>query len=50
MAGIPHPYFDWNDSIPDFFAQLRPDLQNQGIDPNDNVTGPLTGRDNGRPT
>src|SRR5581483_2004602 len=33
MAGIPHPYFDWNDSIPDFLAQLRLDLQNRGIDP-----------------
>ena len=33
MAGIPHPYFDWDDSIPDFLAQLRLDLQNQGIDP-----------------
>ncbi|GES81414.1 hypothetical protein GLOIN_2v1778046 [Rhizophagus clarus] len=33
MAGIPHPYFDWDDSIPDFFAQLRLDLQNWGIDP-----------------
>ena len=46
MAGIPHPYFDWGDSIPDFLAQLRLDLQNQGIDPNDNVAGPPTGRDN----
>ncbi|UZO04192.1 uncharacterized protein OCT59_024583 [Rhizophagus irregularis] len=33
MAGIPHPYFDWDDSIPDFLAQLRLDLQNRGIDP-----------------
>jgi hypothetical protein len=33
MAGIPHPYFDWNNSIPDFLAQLRLDLQNRGIDP-----------------
>ncbi|GET63112.1 hypothetical protein GLOIN_2v1778046 [Rhizophagus irregularis DAOM 181602=DAOM 197198] len=46
MAGIPHPYFDWDDSIPDFLAQLRLNLQNQGIDPNDNVAGPPTGRDN----
>jgi len=46
MAGIPHPYFDWDDSIPDFLAQLRLDLQNRGIDPNDNVAGPPTGRDN----
>ncbi|CAB4425306.1 unnamed protein product [Rhizophagus irregularis] len=46
MAGIPHPYFDWDDSIPDFLAQLRLDLQNWGIDPNDNVAGPPTGRDN----
>ncbi|UZO29133.1 uncharacterized protein OCT59_022622 [Rhizophagus irregularis] len=46
MAGIPHPYFDWDDSIPDFLAQLRLDLQNRRIDPNDNVAGPPTGRDN----
>jgi hypothetical protein len=46
MTGIPHPYFDWDDSIPDFLAQLRLDLQNRGIDPNDNVAGPPTGKDN----
>src|SRR5688572_28380672 len=46
MAGIPHPYFDWDDSIPDFLAQLRLDLQNREIDPNDNAGGPPTGRDN----
>ncbi|GES89645.1 hypothetical protein GLOIN_2v1778046 [Rhizophagus clarus] len=46
MAGIPHPYFDCDDSIPDFLAQLRLDLQNRGIDPNDNVGDPPTGRDN----
>ena len=46
MAGIPHPYFDWDDSIPDFLAQLRLDLQNRKIDPNDNTTGFPTGRDN----
>ncbi|GES97969.1 hypothetical protein GLOIN_2v1778046 [Rhizophagus clarus] len=46
MAGIPHPYFDWDDSILDFLAQLRLDLQNRGIDPNDNAGGPPTGRDN----
>ncbi|RGB34391.1 hypothetical protein C1646_760589 [Rhizophagus diaphanus] len=46
MAGIPHPYFDWDDSIPDFLAQLRLDLHNRGIDPNDNVAGPPTERDN----
>src|SRR6266542_2669682 len=46
MAGIPHPWFDWDDSIPDFLAQLRLDLHNRGIDPNDNVAGPPTGRDN----
>ena len=33
MAGIPHSWFDWGDSIPDFLAQLRLDLQNWGIDP-----------------
>src|SRR5437763_11189884 len=43
MAGIPHPYFDWDDSIPDFLAQLRLDLQNREIDPNDNAGGPPTG-------
>jgi len=32
MAGIPHPYFDWDDSIPDFLVQLRLDLQNREID------------------
>ncbi|CAB5181433.1 unnamed protein product [Rhizophagus irregularis] len=46
MAGIPHPYFDWDDSIPDFLAQLRLDLQNREIDINDNVADSLTGRDN----
>ncbi|UZO26597.1 uncharacterized protein OCT59_018811 [Rhizophagus irregularis] len=46
MAGIPHLYFDWDDSIPDFLAQLRLDLQNREIDPNDNVAGLPTGRDN----
>ncbi|UZO04170.1 uncharacterized protein OCT59_024562 [Rhizophagus irregularis] len=46
MAGIPHPYFDWDDSIPDFLAQLRLDLQNREIDPNDNVAGSPIGRDN----
>ncbi|CAI2198255.1 20016_t:CDS:1, partial [Funneliformis geosporum] len=33
MAGIPHPWFDWGNSIPDFLAQLRQDLHNRGIDP-----------------
>ncbi|CAI2197872.1 9976_t:CDS:1, partial [Funneliformis geosporum] len=33
MARIPHSYFDWDDSILDFLAQLRLDLQNRGIDP-----------------
>src|SRR5215213_1883036 len=46
MAGIPHPWFDWVDSIPDFLAQLRLDLHNRGIDPNDNLAGPPAGRDN----
>ncbi|CAB5136913.1 unnamed protein product [Rhizophagus irregularis] len=46
MARIPHPYFDWDDSIPDFLAQLRLDLQNRGINSNDNAAGPPTGRDN----
>src|SRR3954469_25004176 len=46
MAGIPHPWFDWDDSIPDFLAQLRLDLHNREIDPNDNVAVPITGRDN----
>ncbi|CAG8650448.1 20553_t:CDS:2 [Cetraspora pellucida] len=46
MAGIPHPYFDWDNSIPDFLAQLRLDLQNWGIDPNNNAGGPPTERDN----
>ncbi|UZO02116.1 uncharacterized protein OCT59_020610 [Rhizophagus irregularis] len=46
MAGIPHPYFDWDDSIPDFLAQLRLDLQNRRINSNDNAAGPPTGRDN----
>src|SRR2546421_4174325 len=32
MAGIPHPWFDWDNSIPDFLAQLRLDLQNCAID------------------
>src|ERR1044071_7020305 len=29
MAGIPHPYFDWDDSILDFLAQLRLDLRSE---------------------
>ena len=33
MAGIPYSWFDWGDSIPDFLAQLRLDLQNWDIDP-----------------
>jgi len=32
MAGISHLWFDWGDSILDFLAQLRLDLQNWGID------------------
>ncbi|GET63028.1 hypothetical protein GLOIN_2v1778046 [Rhizophagus irregularis DAOM 181602=DAOM 197198] len=40
------PYFDWDDSIPGFLAQLRLNLQNQNINPNDNAAGPSTGRDN----
>jgi hypothetical protein len=44
MAGE-HPYFDWDDNIPDFLAQLRLDLQRRGIDPADNAGGPPTGRD-----
>ncbi|PKC56161.1 hypothetical protein RhiirA1_446632 [Rhizophagus irregularis] len=46
MAGIPHLYFDWNDSIPDFLVQLRLNLQNWGIDPNDNIADPPIRRDN----
>ncbi len=45
MAGIPQPFFDWDDDIPDFLAKLRLYLQNQGVDPADNAGGPLTGRD-----
>ena len=32
MAGE-HPYFDWDDNIPDFLAQLRLEFQKRGIDP-----------------
>ncbi|PKY31502.1 hypothetical protein RhiirB3_393373 [Rhizophagus irregularis] len=46
MVGIPHLYFDWNDSIPDFLVQLRLNLQNWGIDPNDNIADPPIRRDN----
>ena len=46
MAEIPHPYFDWGDSIPDFLMQLKLDLQNRGIDPNDNVADLSIERDN----
>src|SRR5215216_3566503 len=45
MAGIPQPFFDWDDSISDFLAKLRLYLQNQGVDPADNAGGPLTGRE-----
>ncbi|CAI2187824.1 12566_t:CDS:2 [Funneliformis geosporum] len=46
MAGIPYPYFNWGDSILDFLVQFKLDLQNREIDPNDNIAGPLIGRDN----
>ncbi|CAB5213232.1 unnamed protein product [Rhizophagus irregularis] len=45
MAGIPQPFFDWDDSIPDFLAKLRLYLQNQGVDPADNAGAPPTGRE-----
>ena len=45
MAGIPQPFFDWGDDIPDFLAKLRLYLQNQGVDPADNARGPLTERE-----
>src|SRR6266542_5125764 len=45
MAGIPQPFFDWDDDIPDFLAKLRLYLQNQGVDPADNAGGLPTGRD-----
>ena len=45
MAGIPQPFFNWGDDIPDFLAKLRLYLQNQGVDPADNAGGPPTGRD-----
>jgi hypothetical protein len=28
MAGIPQPFFNWGDDIPDFLAKLRLYLQN----------------------
>ncbi|CAG8740102.1 7440_t:CDS:2, partial [Gigaspora rosea] len=34
-----------SDDIPDFLAKLRLYLQNQGVDPADNVGGPPTGRE-----
>ncbi|PKY19741.1 hypothetical protein RhiirB3_432866 [Rhizophagus irregularis] len=43
--GIPQPFFDWDDSIPDFLAKLRLYLQNQGVDPADNAGAPPTGRE-----
>ncbi|CAG8847167.1 44728_t:CDS:2, partial [Gigaspora margarita] len=45
MAGIPQPFFDWGDNIPDFFAKLRLYLQNQGVNLADNAAGPPTGRE-----
>ena len=45
MAEMNQPFFDWDDSIPDFLAQLRLHLQKRGIDPNDNAGAPVTGRD-----
>jgi len=45
ITGIPQPFFDWDDSIPDFLAKLRLYLQNQGVDLADNVGGPPTGRE-----
>ena len=45
MAGISQPFFDQNDSIPDFLAKLRLYLQNQGVNPADNVKGLLIGRE-----
>ncbi|CAB4418762.1 unnamed protein product [Rhizophagus irregularis] len=45
MAGLPIPFFDWGDDIPNYLAQLRLYLQHQGVDPADNAAGPPTGRD-----
>ncbi|PKK58370.1 hypothetical protein RhiirC2_796415 [Rhizophagus irregularis] len=45
MAGIPQPFFDWDDSIPDFLVKLRLYLQNQAVDSANNAGGPLTGRE-----
>jgi hypothetical protein len=44
MAGIPQPFFDWGDDIPDFLAKLRLYLQNQGVDLADNAGAPVIGR------
>ncbi|GET56898.1 hypothetical protein GLOIN_2v1778046 [Rhizophagus irregularis DAOM 181602=DAOM 197198] len=45
MAGIPQPFFDWDDNISDFLVKLRLYLQNQGVDLADNAGGPPTGRE-----
>ena len=45
MAGIPQPFFDWGDDIADFLTKLRLYLQNQGVNPADNVGGTPIGRD-----
>ncbi|CAG8683005.1 7441_t:CDS:2 [Cetraspora pellucida] len=45
MAGIPQPFFDWSDDIPDFLVKLRLYLQNQGVNLADNAGDPPTGRE-----
>ncbi|RIB15351.1 hypothetical protein C2G38_2192589 [Gigaspora rosea] len=45
MVGIPQPFFDWGDNIPDFLVKLRLYLQNQGVDLANNTGGPPTGRE-----
>ncbi|CAB5181817.1 unnamed protein product [Rhizophagus irregularis] len=43
---MPTTYSEIEGIYIDFLAQLRLDLQNQEIDPNDNLAGSSTGRDN----
>ncbi|GBB88516.1 hypothetical protein RclHR1_15040002 [Rhizophagus clarus] len=45
MVGIPQPFFDWDDSIPDFLAKLRLYLQSQNVDLADNAGAPIIGKD-----
>ncbi|GBC04948.1 hypothetical protein RclHR1_05970005 [Rhizophagus clarus] len=45
MAGVPQPFFNWDDDIPDFFAKFRLYLQNQNVDLADNARALIIEKD-----